>query len=116
METTRVHQDLIGKSYEEIKQALVIVEDGGGCCGWSDYDVTTIPEGVDVTKLVLKDCVQIDYDEEYSNRVVLNFVFSDGKGELVLGYDLSAGSGSGWSYGAYVTLSLGERELATASW
>lgn len=117
MKTIKVHQDLIGNSYDEIKEALHIVDDQGDCCGYASCDTTSvIPEGVDVSKLFLKDCVSISYDDEYSDRVVLNFVFTDGDGELILGYDLSAGSGSGWSYGSYVKLYLGERELASASW
>lgn len=117
METTRVHQDLIGKSYDEIKSALSIVEDQGGCCGVAGCDVEdVVPHGVDVSKLRLKDCVQIEYDESHGSRVVLNFVFSDGEREIILGYELSASSGSGWSYGAYVELSLGDRVLASASW
>lgn len=117
METSKVHQDLIGKNYNEIKEALNVVEDQGDCCGYASCDSTSvIPEGVDVDKLSLKDCVSITYDDEYSNRAVLNFVFTDGEGELILGYELSAGSGSGWSYGSYVKLCLGERELASASW
>ena len=118
METTRVHQDLIGKSYSDIVSKLKIDEDHGDCCGYASCETTdnVIPEGVDTENLVLIDCVHIQYKSEYDSRSVLNFVFTDGIGDLILGYELSAGSGSGWGYGAYVTLSYEDRELASASW
>lgn len=117
MNTEKVNQHLIGKSYREIVDNLRVEEDGGDCCGWAGCNVTEIPANVDVEALVLRDCVQIDYDDEDFSRVVLNFVFSDGdRGEVILGYELSAGSGSGWSYGAYAAVELGGEVLASASW
>lgn len=117
MDTKQVNQHLIGKSYRDIIDQLVIHEDGGDCCGWASCDATELPEGINLDSLVLKDCVRIDYDEEDFDRVVLNFVFADGdSGEVILGYDMSAGSGSGWAYGAYVALTLDGQELAGASW
>lgn len=117
MNTEKVNQHLIGKSYREIVDNIEIVEDGVDCCGWAGCEITHMPEGVDLDSLVLKDCVQIDYAEDDFSRTVLNFVFADGnEGEVILGYELSAGSGSGWSYGAYVSLKLGDEELASASW
>lgn len=117
MQTTKVHQDLIGKSYNEIVAAIKIDEDNGGCCGYAQCDeVSAIPSHVSTDALVLKDCVEIEYDERDEDRKVLNFVFTDGEGELILGYELRAGSGSGWSYGAWVSLSLEDREICGASW
>jgi hypothetical protein len=66
---------------------------------------------------VLRDVVKIDYDEDCSDRVVVNFIFDagDNKG-VILGYELTAGSGSGWNYGAYCVLKCGEEDVAEASW
>lgn len=118
METTRINQHLIGMSYKDIVPKLEIFEDSGDCCGYASCEqVGVIPDHVDIEKLVCKDCVKIEYDESYcGNRSVVNFVFTDGEGELILGYELSAGSGSGWSYGAYVQLKLGDEVLAEESW
>lgn len=120
MNTYKVHQDLVGLSYHEIVDHLKIEEDGGDCCGYADWEVTDLPSDVGPDSLILKDCVQIDYPTQgYGTgaRSVLNFIFTcKGKGEAILGYDLTAGSGSGWSYGAYVKLSLGDKELLEVSW
>jgi hypothetical protein len=118
MITTQVHEELIGKPYADIIEKLQIASDGGDCCGWAECDETgVIPEGVDTSTLTLKGCVKIEYDEEYNSREVLNFIFVTPDGsEVLLGYDLSAGSGSGWSYGAWVTVSLDGKTLAEASW
>ena len=120
MQTTKVHQNLIGKSYREIVERLEITSDQGDCCGFASCDEPdAVPSDVNTSELVLKDCVLIEYDSPYNDadRQVLNFIFVNPKGdELLLGYELCAGSGSGWAYGAWVTLSLDGEELATASW
>ena len=117
METTKVNQHLVGMSYDNIIPKLDFIEDDGGCCGFATYSVTNeLPESISTKDLVLKDCVQIQYDNEYKDRTVLNFVFSAPEGELILGYELCAGSGSGWSYGAFVRMKLGKDVLAEASW
>ena len=74
----------------------------------------------DKDEAVLVNVVEIDYlaeDYDYSDRNVINFIFDlgDQKG-LILGYDLQAGSGSGWDYGAYVTLYYDKEKVASASW
>lgn len=116
MNTTKVYQDLIGKSYNDIVNRLEIRETEGDCCGWSSCEISNRPKKADLDTLILKGCVLIDYSNENMSRQVLNFVFLDEDKEVVLGYDLAAGSGSGWAYGASVTLLLDGEELAEASW
>lgn len=119
MITTKVHQNLIGMTYHEVIDKLEIIEDQGACCGFAGCDIAgEIPDDLDKDHLTLKDCVRIEYDEDYNKaQVVLNFVFQTKEGnELVLGYHLEAGSGSGWGYGAYVILRREGEELASASW
>lgn len=118
MNTEKVNQHLIGKTYRDIVDNLEEKGDHGDCCGWYSCDITNLPEGTDLDSLILKDCVQIDYSEDScSSRSVLNFVFADGEmGEVILGYELAAGSGSGWSYGAYVSLHLDGQELIQVSY
>ena len=121
MKTTQIMQHLIGKTYKEIVDHLRTEEDGGDCCGWSEcYIEDSLVNLEDKEAAVLVDVVEIDYldeDSDASERSVINFIFDLGdKKGLILGYDLQAGSGSGWSYGAYVTLYYDKEEVASASW
>lgn len=118
MEAQRVNAYLIGKKYHEIVDKLNIVEYQGDCCGYASCKVTAaLPEGLDLASLVLKDCVQLNYNPVEEDRQVLNFVFKTTDGnEVILGYELSAGSGSGWSYGAYVQLKHNDVILCEASY
>lgn len=122
MKTTQIMQHLIGKTYKELVDHLRTEEDGGDCCGWSNcYIEDSLVDLKDKAEAVLVDVVEIDYsdegDSDCSDRSVINFIFDlgDQKG-LILGYDLQAGSGSGWSYGAYVTLYFDKEEVASANW
>ena len=122
MKTTRIMQHLIGKTYKELVDHLRTEEDGGDCCGWSNcYIEDSLVDLKDKAEAVLVDVVEIDYsddaDSDYSDRSVINFIFDLGdKKGLILGYDLQAGSGSGWSYGASVILYFDKEEVAYASW
>lgn len=122
MKTTLVHQELYGKTYAEVVAGLNTKDNQGDCCGWAYSDVKDeLAELSEVEKGAAKlvACVLVEYDDETdtSSRVVCNFLFdTDDKIGLLLGYDLSAGSGSGWSYGAYVSLNFLDQEIARASW
>lgn len=122
MKTTLVHQELYGTTYAEVVAGLNIKENQGGCCGWADSvvedELAQLSEA-EKGEAKLVACVLVEYDDETdtSSRVVCNFLFNtDDKIGLLLGYDLSAGSGSGWSYGAYVSLNFLDQEIASASW
>lgn len=111
-----VYQELIGKTYKEIVENLVIDEDCGDCCGYASCEVTQdIPQDVDLNSLVLKGCVELTRSCNYSDEsTVFNFVFSTPDGdEVVLGYTLDSGSGSGWNYGQYAKLSYKDKELTS---
>ena len=125
MKTTQIMQHLIGKTYKEIVELLRTEEDGGDCCGWSECSIEdSLVDLKDKAEAVLVDVVEINYSDEYFveysdvfERNVINFIFDLGdKKGLILGYDLKAGSGSGWSYGAYVPLYYDKEEVASASW
>ena len=114
-----VNEHLVGLSYRDIVDHLTFDEDHGGCCGHASCEeVNHIPKHVDKDRLVLKSCISLEYETGYGeSRSVLNFIFSDGDGgELILGYELTAGSGSGWSYGAYVKISHKGVVLAEERW
>lgn len=120
MNTTLINQELYGKSYTEIKQALNIVEDGGGCCGWADfteYDALEKLSDHDKENAKLIACILVDYDNTDLSRVVCNFVFETPNNTgLILGYDMKAGSGSGWSYGAFVNLNYYYDTIASVNY
>lgn len=118
MKTEKIMGHLVGKTYKEIVEALSTDEDYGDCCGYASVDVIdNLKDKWNAQTAILFDIVKIDYDEDEGERVVVNFIFDlgDEKG-LILGYDLSAGSGSGWSYGAFCTLKYETEEVASASW
>jgi len=118
MKTKKIMQHLIGKTYEEVVPLLVVQSGEGDCCGWSAYDVEDFVKPLEFSSSAkLVDVVEIDYSDDYSSRVVVNFLFDIGeKSGVILGYDLRAGSGSGWSYGAYCQLLLGDEEVSCANW
>jgi len=120
MKTEKIMQHLIGKTYKEVVFSLSISQDDGDCCGWASIEIVDSVKDLDnCDNAVLLDVVKIDYNEnsfEYE-RTVANFIFDLGQEKgLILGYELSAGSGSGWSYGAFCTLSYGDEEVVSASW
>lgn len=120
MKTEKIMQHLIGKTYAEIISNLSISQDDGDCCGRADVEIQDALKDMESShKAVLFDVVKIDYngDEVEGERVVANFIFDigDEKG-IILGYDLSASSGSGWSYGAFCTLKYKDEEIVSASW
>ena len=117
MNTEKIMQHLIGKTYPEVVGEISIKDDQGDCCGFADYEVNDgVGDKRGFKTAILHDVVKIDYDNEDGSRVVVNFIFDlgDEKG-LILGYDLSASSGSGWSYGAYCQLKYGNEVVAEAS-
>ena len=118
METQSVMNHLVGKTYKEVVSMLSIEDDYGDCCGYADCEVQDFVEALEGSdSAVLKDVIRISYESDYSDRVVVNFVFDLGKNKgVILGYDLTAGSGSGWRYGAYCILKYGDEEVAAASW
>lgn len=117
MNVTKIMQHLIGKTYKEVVENLRYEEDYGDCCGWSSCNVEDSLESLsDKENAVLIDVVEIIYDDDLE-RCVVNFIFDLGSNKgLILGYDMSAGSASGWAYGAYVSLFYGEEEVASARW
>ena len=116
MKTEQVMPNLIGKTYKEVVEALSVDSWDGDCCGWSDCEVSDMVKDIEgASEARLKHVVKIDYEEDEGDRVVVNFIFGIGGGDgVILGYDMSAGSGSGWAYGAGCRLMYGDEEVAGA--
>lgn len=118
MKVERVHQDLIGLTYDELIKNLTVFSDDGDGCGYADVDVNDcLKDLVGNSNAILRDVTRTEYEDDSGASTTLNFIFDLGdKTGIILGYELSAGSGSGWSYGAHCTLSYKDRELAEAYW
>ena len=119
MKTESVNEHLIGKTYDQIIPLLAFDEDQGNCCGFARWDKIgdhQLPADIDTSLLVLEGCALIDYADHDTARIVHNFVFNYKGDKVVLGYELSAGSSSGWVYGAYIQMKLGDTVLAQAEW
>lgn len=118
MKTEKIMQHLVGKNYQEVVSLLTIEDDQGDCCGYATSEVNDYVKDLESSpSAVLQDVVRIDYEEDGEDRVVVNFIFDAGESKgVILGYELTAGSGSGWSYGAYCVLKCGDEEVAQASW
>lgn len=118
MKTEQVMQHLVGKTYKEVVESLRVESWDGDCCGWSECTVSDMVKEIeDASDARLKHVVRIDYPEDEGERVVVNFIFDIGGGDgVILGYDMSAGSGSGWAYGAGCKLMYGTEEVASVSY
>ena len=118
MRTEKIMSHLIGKTYKEVLNAISTEEDFGDCCGYANVGVLdNLKDKCNAETAVLFDVIKIDYDESDEDRVVVNFIFDLGdENGLILGYEMSAGSGSGCSYGAFCTLKYNNEEVASASW
>ncbi len=119
MKTESVNEHLIGKTYDQIIPLLAFDEDQGDCCGFARWDKIgdrQLPADIDTSLLVLEGCALIDYADHNTARIVHNFVFNYKGDKVILGYELIAGSGSGWAYGAYVKMSLDNETLAEVWW
>lgn len=119
MKTESVNEHLIGKTYDQIIPLLAFDEDQGDCCGFARWDKIgdhQLPADIDTSLLVLEGCTLIEYDGIEGKRVVNNFVFNYKGDKVILGYEMTAGSGSGWAYGAYVKMKLDSKVLAEVRW
>lgn len=106
MQATHEYTHLIGKTYAEVIPHMEFYIDDGDCCGYATIETTAdIPAPIDVSELLLEGCVRYNYESGDEDREVLNFVFvrytPETKEQLLVGYELTAGSGSGWHYGVY---------------
>lgn len=118
MKTEQVMKHLVGKTYKEVVESLRVESDQGDCCGWSECAVSDMVKEIEgASDARLKHVVRIDYPEDEGERVVVNFIFDIGGGDgAILGYDMSAGSGSGWGYGAWCKLMHGDEEIASVDY
>lgn len=106
--------------YIEVKKdgrifKLEIVSDDGDCCGYAEFETKLFYLPNSERNPVITN-VTLNYLENYNGvSSVLTFY---GESKPLATIESEAGSGSGWSYGAYVQLVCKELEIdeTLASW
>ena len=81
---------------------LEIISDGGDCCGYADFTTNLLYSENDLRNPIITN-VSIDYDES-DNDGSFSVVTFYGESKPLATIESEAGSGSGWSYGAFVSL------------
>lgn len=97
----------IAEDYIEVKKddklfKLEILSDDGDCCGYAEFETHLLYEPNDVRNPVITNVVlekeEVEFDRESS---IITFY---GESKPLATIESVAGSGSGWTYGACVTL------------
>lgn len=80
---------------------LEIDSDGGDCCGYADFTTNLLYTENDERNPVITNVSREDGKEEEGDSSVITFY---GESKALVTIESEAGSGSGWNYGAVVTL------------
>lgn len=112
-------KDLIGFTFVEMKNDIIIVEkngkfyeldictDDGDCCGYADFTTTFFIEGKEKPGIIDVKLEDDDPDSE-EDRVKVTFF---GLHKKIAEINAWASSGSGWCYGACVTITCKALDL-----
>lgn len=94
-------EQILVRSPEGKVYTLFIEDDGGDCCGFNDITTTLkIKRNSKINPIITN--VKVDYEEEGEGERCYVTFYGDSK---VLGsIDTYSSSGSGWNYGANVTV------------
>ncbi|QQO41347.1 hypothetical protein 015DV004_132 [Bacillus phage 015DV004] len=80
---------------------LEIISDGGGCCGYADFTTNLLYSENDFRNPIITNVVMDDGDDSRCDTSVVTFY---GEAKSLVTIESEAGSASGYSYGAFVTL------------
>lgn len=115
-------KDLVGYKLEKINDNNIIVskddktytlnfiEDSGDCCGYNELETELLIDENNkpvITDVVYEDCSS---DDGWHDNNALKIIFFGGNKELAKISSLSS-SGSGWCYGACVTVKCKELNI-----
>lgn len=94
---------------------LEILSDDGGCCGYADFKTHLLYSEQDFRNPIITNVEKESKDMYEGDSSVVTFY---GESKALATIESDAGSGSGWSYGAYVTLrcKLLDIDEELASW
>jgi len=80
---------------------LEIISDGGDCCGYADFTTNLLYSENDFRNPIITNVTMNSGDNSYCDTSVVTFY---GEAKSLVTIESEAGSGSGWSYGAFVKL------------
>jgi hypothetical protein len=87
---------------DDKEYTLHIIDDGGDCCGYNDITTELLIDNAEVKRNPIITNVEIDEcEDDYGSKAKLTF-FGEYKPIAVV--DSYSSSGSGWCYGACVTI------------
>jgi hypothetical protein len=87
---------------------LEIISDGGGCCGYADFTTNLLYSENDFRNPIITNVTIDSDDNNYCDTSIVTFY---GEVKPLATIESEAGSGSGWNYGAFVTLRCKELDI-----
>jgi hypothetical protein len=110
----------VGVDFIEVKKddevfKLEIISDDGGCCGYAGFITNLLYSENDIRNPIITNVSLENKENPYEDVSIITFF---GESKPLATIESEAGSGSGWSYGAFVSLrckALGIDEYL-ASW
>ncbi|MEN2468130.1 hypothetical protein [Ornithinibacillus sp. JPR2-1] len=96
----------VGETYIEVKKGeqvykLEVLSDYGGCCGYANFTTKLLYSPNDLRNPVITSVARKDNGDDYEDSSIITFF---GESKPLATIESEAGSGSGWHYGACVTL------------
>lgn len=111
-----INEDSIEVKLNDTVYKLEIDSEDGDCCGYAHFETKMLYSENDFRNPIITN-VQLENDEEGydSDTSVLTFYGEDKELAII---ESSAGSGSGWNYGSYVSIrcKLLDIDEGLASW
>ena len=89
----------VKKGEEHFK--LEIVHDDGDCCGYADFKTNLLYTPNDLRNPVITNITREDGEDDECDSSIITFY---GESKALASIESNAGSGSGWGYGAFVSL------------
>ena len=110
----------VDDNYIEVKKdkevfKLEIFSDDGDCCGYADFTTYLLYSPNDIRNPIITNVSRENEESEYGDSSVITFF---GESKPLATIESNAGSGSGWSYGAFVSLHCTALDIdeTLASW
>jgi hypothetical protein len=94
---------------------LEIISDGGGCCGYADFTTNLHYSENDIRNPIITNVSLENKEDNYSDASIVTFY---GESKPLATIESEAGSGSGWNYGAFVSIRCNALDIDEdlASW
>ena len=96
-----VNEDSIEVKLGDEVFTLEIISDGGDCCGYADFTTNLLYSENDSRNPIITNVTLENGESDYEDSSVITFY---GESNTLATIESEAGSGSGWHYGASVSL------------